>query len=308
LIGYRDRGDEYITRVTDLTTNLDAVYESLMGFVANGGGDGPESVNQALNAAVTRISWRPDPNTYKVIFLVGDAPPHMDYQDDVKYADTLKLANRWGIVVNTIQCGEDPSTALVWQEIAGRAEGRYFQVEQGGSAVAAATPYDAELARLSQELEKTRLAYGTATEQAQQVEKFSLSTKIQATAPVSARASRAELNAKAAGARNLLGEKELVKDVSEGRVDLDALKEDELPAALKPLPKSERAKVILEHNEKRREVQGKIQALSERRQAYIAEEVRKTKAAPKSLDHKLYSAIKEQAAKKSIIYYKGPAY
>jgi hypothetical protein len=67
------------------------------------------------------------------------------------------------------------------------------------------------------------------------------------------------LNAKEAGARNLLGEKELVKDVSEGRVDLGALKEDELPAALKPLPKSERAKVIRENEEKRREVQGKIQ-------------------------------------------------
>jgi hypothetical protein len=67
------------------------------------------------------------------------------------------------------------------------------------------------------------------------------------------------LNAKEAGARNLLGEKELVKDVSEGRVDLGALKEDELPAALKPLPKSERAKVIRENGEKRREVQGKIQ-------------------------------------------------
>jgi hypothetical protein len=92
---------------------------------------------------------------------------------------------------------------------------------------------------------------------------------------VSARASRAELNAKAAGAKNLLDEKELVKDVSEGRVDLDALKEDELPAALKPLLKSERTQVILEHDEKRGEVQGKIQALSEQRQAYIAKKVKK---------------------------------
>jgi hypothetical protein len=48
--------------------------------------------------------------------------------------------------------------------------------------------------------------------------------------------------------------------------------------------------------------------LSERRQAYIAEEVKKTNAAPKSLDHKLYLAIKDQAAKKNIIYDKGPAY
>ena len=55
-------------------------------------------------------------------------------------------------------------SAPVWQEIRQRAEGRYFQVEQGGSAVAAATPYETELARLSQEMEKTPLSYGTATE------------------------------------------------------------------------------------------------------------------------------------------------
>ncbi|MGH8566613.1 MAG: vWA domain-containing protein [Gammaproteobacteria bacterium] len=308
LVGYRDRGDEYITRVTDLTTNLDAVYESLMGFSADGGGDGPESVNQALNEVVTRFSWRPDANTYKVVFLVGDAPPHMDYQDDVKYTDTLKAANGRGIVVNTIQCGADPMTTPVWQDIAQRAEGRYFQVEQGGSAVAVATPYDAELAGLSREMEKTRLSYGTAAEQARQAEKFTLSDKIRAAAPASALASRAELNAKEAGARNLLGEKELVKDVSEGRVDLGALKEDELPAALKPLPRSERAKVVRESEDRRRQVQGKIQELSERRQAYIAEEVNKTDAAPASLDHKLYSAIKDQGAEKNIIYDQGPAY
>lgn len=154
LIGYRDRGDDYVTRVTDLTTNLDAVYESLMGFAADGGGDGPESVNQALNEAVTRLSWRSDSNTYKVVFLVGDAPPHMDYQDDVKYTDTVKLANDRGIVVNTIQCGNDPGTTPVWRDIAQRAEGRFFQVAQGGSTVAAVTPYDAELAGLSHEMER----------------------------------------------------------------------------------------------------------------------------------------------------------
>ena len=54
-----------------------------------GGGDFPESVNQALNEAVTRINWSKDKKTLKMIFLVGDAPPHMDYKDDVMKIGSL---------------------------------------------------------------------------------------------------------------------------------------------------------------------------------------------------------------------------
>jgi hypothetical protein len=56
LIGYRDRGDEYVTKLTDLTADIDAIHGKLMEFSANGGGDGPESVNQALHEAVTKVS------------------------------------------------------------------------------------------------------------------------------------------------------------------------------------------------------------------------------------------------------------
>src|ERR1043165_5105833 len=50
LIGYRDRGDEYVTKVFDLTNDIDAVYGNSQSFRADGGGDTPESVNEALNA------------------------------------------------------------------------------------------------------------------------------------------------------------------------------------------------------------------------------------------------------------------
>src|SRR5204863_2364258 len=43
LVAFRDRGDEYVTKVFDLTDDLDAVYSDLKKFVAAGGGDVPES-------------------------------------------------------------------------------------------------------------------------------------------------------------------------------------------------------------------------------------------------------------------------
>ena len=54
LVAYRDRGDAYVTRVVDVSADL-AMYATLMDFEANGGGDGPESVNQALYEAVHNV-------------------------------------------------------------------------------------------------------------------------------------------------------------------------------------------------------------------------------------------------------------
>src|SRR4051812_26872360 len=104
LIGYRDRGDQYITRLFDLTDDIDAVFKNLTAFNADGGGDEPESVNQALDEAVNKISWSADRAVLKVIFLVGDAPPHMDYKEK-QYPAICKEAIKKDLIINTIQCG-----------------------------------------------------------------------------------------------------------------------------------------------------------------------------------------------------------
>jgi Mg-chelatase subunit ChlD len=41
LVAFRDRGDSYVTRVLDLSQDLDSMYANLMDFRAQGGGDGP---------------------------------------------------------------------------------------------------------------------------------------------------------------------------------------------------------------------------------------------------------------------------
>src|SRR5438876_301741 len=66
LIGYRDRGDEYVTKAFDLTNDIDSVYGHLQAFHAAGGGDTPESVNEALQEAVSNMSWSQDRKVLKV--------------------------------------------------------------------------------------------------------------------------------------------------------------------------------------------------------------------------------------------------
>ncbi len=122
LVPYRDKGDAYVTKVFDLTDNIDQVYTDLMAFSAGGGGDTPENVNQALHDAVTKLSWSKDPKTLKIIYLVGDCPPHNEYTDVPTYDKLAKKAIESGIYVNTILCGGNAQAKAVWQDIARRAD------------------------------------------------------------------------------------------------------------------------------------------------------------------------------------------
>jgi Mg-chelatase subunit ChlD len=139
LVTYRDRGDDYVTKRFDLTDDIDTVFRNLQTFEADGGGDDPESVNQALDDAVNRIGWSTDKSILKIIFLVGDYPPHMDYADDVKYPVSCRRAAERGIIINTVQCGDVPETRAVWQDIARRAEGSYVALAQSGNKIGRAS-------------------------------------------------------------------------------------------------------------------------------------------------------------------------
>src|SRR6185436_19361728 len=132
--------------VFPVTTDLDQVYSTLMNYRAQGGGDGPENVRRALADAVRNAGWSPrTQDMAQIIFLVGDAPPHDDYEDEPSTATTTEEAVKAGMIVNTIQCGDMPGTKSVWQSIAQNGEGQYFAIAQDGGVVAIATPYDKEL-------------------------------------------------------------------------------------------------------------------------------------------------------------------
>src|SRR5262245_33467057 len=123
LLAYRDRGDQYVTKMFELTADLDEVHKNLREFKADGGGDSPESVNQAINESVVKFKWSKEKDTLRIIFLVGDAPPHMDYKDDVKYSETCKIAVDQGIIINTVLCGNDAEAKKHWLAICEKAGG-----------------------------------------------------------------------------------------------------------------------------------------------------------------------------------------
>lgn len=76
LIVYRDIGDAFVTRRFDFTDSLAEFQSNLNAQKAAGGGDYPEAVDQALEQATT-LSWSSN-GAARVLFLVGDAPPHTE--------------------------------------------------------------------------------------------------------------------------------------------------------------------------------------------------------------------------------------
>jgi hypothetical protein len=128
---YRDRGDLFVTRTFDFTPNVTAFTTALAAVQADGGGDMPEDLNAGLHEALTAPAWRGD-DTVKLVFLIADAPPHLDYQGGADYAADVKDATRRGIKVEPIaSSGLDDQGEFVFRQLAQVTMGRFTFLTYG---------------------------------------------------------------------------------------------------------------------------------------------------------------------------------
>jgi len=307
LIGYRDKTDAYITKVYPLSNDIDDIYAKLMAFQAQGGGDTPEAVNQALNEGVTKMDWSKSRDVLKVIFLVGDAPPHMDYKQDVKYPDSCKLAMKKDIIVNTIQCGTMASTTPIWQEIARKAEGKFARILQGGGVIAIATPFDKEIAACNAKLGHTVCVYGDARAQRFAASKVTLAES----APAAAAADRLAYLSKDKESSVDLGAVisgggDLVDLLANKKIKLADIEEKKLPENVRKMKAKEREAYFAKQIEDRKKLQTELNALLKKRSTFIITKKVELKKAGKGdgFDEKVGGFIREQAAKKGFRYEK----
>jgi len=298
LIGYRDRGDEYIVKSFSLTDDIDAIYGHLREFQAGGGGDGPESVNEALAEAIHKMPWSSDRKVLKIIFLVGDAPPHMDYANGPKYPDLCREAAKKDLIINTIQCGEMAETKPIWQEIAKLSEGSYVGISQSGNVAVISTPMDKELSRLNESIGTTLIPYGDSKLQAEVHAKYAVAKS----APISAMADRLSYNSKTGKA--VQGRGELVDALNDKTLKLEEIDQKQLPTELQKLDRNELQKRIAKTRDERADLQKQIVEVSKKREAYIQSENKRLAAEGKgdAFDQKVTETLHAQAAKKGISY------
>jgi hypothetical protein len=132
MVTYRDRGDQFVTRSYEFTPDVGDFHRDLSTVYADGGGDTPESLNEALHDALHGVEWRGG-EAVQLIFLIADAPPHLDYPQDYSYADEMEIAARRGIKIFPIaSSGLDDQGEYIFRQIAQYTQGRFIFLTYAG--------------------------------------------------------------------------------------------------------------------------------------------------------------------------------
>lgn len=102
LVLYKDYTDDFLTkRVCNFTRDKNRFYNGLRNFNVNGGRDIPEAVYEGLHEAL-RLRWNSDPETKRVIVLIGDAPPHQIPRGSITQESVTAIAQAKDISIYPI--------------------------------------------------------------------------------------------------------------------------------------------------------------------------------------------------------------
>jgi len=284
--------NDYVRRVVPLTTDLDKVSEALFALKTNGGS---EYCGAAIAHATKELEWSRDPHDLKLIYIAGNEP---FTQGSTRFQDSVKAAIERGIVVNTIHAGtESEGISGQWLAAAKMADGNYLFIDQNRAVARVDAPQDAELARLSGQLNQTYIAYGSSGGEA--VRRQAAQDKNASAASPSSSAARAASKASVAYDNSNW---DLVDAKKNGK-GLGSIAKEDLPAEMRSMGEEEREKFVTEKSKARTEIQGQIAKLAAERETYVKAELQKVSVAgPKTMDDALLESAKEQAKKKGLSF------
>lgn len=286
------RSQGYIRKLNHFTRELDKVSEGLFSLTTNGGN---EFCGFAIKTAVNSLQWSKSDDDIKTIFIAGNEP---FTQGPVNYADALKLANQYGISVNTIHAGDHQAGIQSgWQSGALLAGGDYMSIDSNQKIVHIQAPQDKKIAELNAKLNQTYIPYGKEgrLKKQRQMEQDVQSNKISA----GLMAKRAKAKSTSFYNNSMW---DLVDAMEEGEIDSDKLvsmKDSALPEPMRGMSAKEKKDYVLGKAEQRTKLKQEILSLSRSRDKFVAEAKREKVAAAPSMSDALTKAIKKQAKDKS---------
>ena len=122
---YRDHGDKYLVREFDFTTNIPNIKENLSKQSAGGGGDYEEAVEEALKTSLS-MSWSENAKA-RLLFLLLDAPPHLNQENVLVIKSQIKKAQKKGIkIIPIVASGANKTVEFLM---------RFFSVSTNGTYV-----------------------------------------------------------------------------------------------------------------------------------------------------------------------------
>ena len=122
---YRDKEDVYIVRKKEFTPDLSTIVDFISQQNADGGGDTPEAVDQALDTAINSMKWS-EKAVARLLFLILDAPPH--YTPDILQSlknNLVRAASKGIFIIPITGSGIEKSTEYLMRAMALATNGRY---------------------------------------------------------------------------------------------------------------------------------------------------------------------------------------
>ncbi len=288
-------GDGYVVLQTGFTKDLDLVSEKLFALGTNGG---TEYVGRVVKTSIDRLAWG-GADAVKILFVAGNESADQDRA--APFREVVAHAAGLGVRVNAIYCGgADDGDAAGWREVAALGKGRYASIDHNQGTVAVATPFDADLERLSRAMNGTYLGYGRKAEEAK--ERQSAQDGNAAAAPA---AGAARAASKASGLYDASGW-DLVDRSAKPDFDLAKVPTEDLPEEMRAMTLEQRKAHVELKRAERQKLAAEIQALDAKRRAHVTAEIaRQGLDDSKALDRAVRDAIREQAGEKGFRF-EGP--
>ncbi len=278
----------YIRQVVPLTTDLDLLSEKLFELTTNGGS---EYCGWVIEDATLGLQWSNNNDDLKIIFIAGNEPFSQGPKD---FRKTCKAAISKGIIINTIHCGGfDEGINENWKEGADLADGKYMNIDQGDQVVHIPTPYDDDILKLNQELNKTYIGYGG---QGKMKAERQMAQDVNA-ASFGAANARTRASFKVKKSYNN-AEWDLVDATESDGEILESIKKEDLPEEMQNMTSKEQKEYIEKKSQERKVIQEKIRKLDKKAKVYITEK-QKENAERLTLDNVMIDAVREQAISKS---------
>jgi hypothetical protein len=281
----------YLRCIVPLSTDLDRISEELFKLKTNGG---QEYCGQVIQTAVRDLEWSGRSGDLQMIVIAGNEPFS---QGGIDYKSACREAIARGIMINTIFCGNyQEGLQTEWKAGADLADGQYLAIDATQTPPPIVAPQDNEIARLSQELNQTYLAYGHegSLGQARQKEQ----DKNAASVSGEVLAQRAAAKASPQYSNSAW---DLVDAKKSGQVKLEEMNEADLPQEMKGMSAKERSAYVAAQQSKRETLQKKIAALHDERERFVKDKL-KNQAAASTLDAAIIRALRNQATGKNFSF------
>ncbi len=257
----------YIRQVAPLTTDLDLISEKLFSLRTNGGS---EYCGAVIADATRQLSWGKDNDNMKLIYIAGNEAFN---QGGVNYKESINDALRNDIYINTIFCGNyEEGVRTFWKDGADVGKGKFFNIDSNKAVHYIVTPYDVRISECNTRINTTYISYGTKGYE----KKMNQETQDRNAQGVSAAnyAERAVSKSKAVYKNESW---DLVDKMKEDKEVVSKLKKEELPKELQNKSKDEIKMYVAQKTKDREAIQKEITELGKKRQAYIDEEMKKSK-------------------------------